>query len=141
MDVNRWIKNGTYKKQVKTTFRLYSEFLLVYEEAYHNLSKGTLKARITRDDRFALQQIITYLTTHTNVTEEEEALKGWRIIWKKWDKLEEYLKKQKELTSVYRNLPRIIEQIKKGGSTPKEIKAQQLDDLLLNIIENQIKQL
>lgn len=85
---------------------LYASFMEVYFE-WHQQAKG-IKPRISAGDGKALKSIIKYMEEQ----DKEAALDNWKLILSNFDKLNDFLRSQTQLTQINKNLVEIIIKLK-----------------------------
>lgn len=84
----------------------------------------------------AMKAIIKYLRTQSRDKNDEGVLASWTYILDHWDRQNEFIGKQKDLTSINKNLIEILDNLKNGNSKATKTRNQQDKQQLRDAIKN-----
>jgi hypothetical protein len=90
----------------------YQKFVSVYDEFCK--TRMGLGARMTPAQGKALKEIMAYLKEQSHTKDEAGALKAWIFILAHWDRVGDFIGKQKALTQINKNLVEILDKIRNG---------------------------
>jgi hypothetical protein len=121
----------TSASEVESPPTLYKQFL----EAYDEFCKSSIGvgAKMDGAQGKALKSIIEYLKSQANTKDEAGALVAWKFILKHWDRVGDFIGKQKSLTQINKNLVEILDKIR-NGHNKKAADKNQLSSLKSSII-------
>lgn len=90
--------------------------LQAFQEEYDAFCRRTIGVGAKQDmyEVAALEEIIAYLKKEATDKSNEGVLGAWRYIFQKWDRVGDFIGKQKSLAQINKNLVEILDKIRNG---------------------------
>jgi len=119
-----------------TDKRLYKAFLSEYDAFCRDAIGVGAKMDVYEEE--ALEKIIDYLREQATDKTDEGLITAWKFIFRHWDRVGDFIGKQKSLGQIYRNIMEILDKIRNGHDKKSAAKNQR-DRTKASIAERQRK--
>jgi biotin operon repressor len=108
----------------------YTNFVSVYDKFCKD--RIGVGCKMNGAEGKALKSIIEYLKLHIKGESQSDLVDSWRYVLSRWDKLDDFHKKQMKLTQINSNLINILNQLKNNGRTKSDSLEQKIRDRIHN---------